>query len=411
MKYNSFKKGAKDLGKGQKIVAVLSGIIIISYIIYAIYLLIVHSTDTYIITQGTISQEDDGVGYIIRDEQVKKIDDYKNGIYTIASEGQRVAINEPIFRYYSDTEKQITDQITEINYKIQDLLEKDKSVTSADIKAIENQIENKVEDINTLNNYQEISEYKKNIDTLISKKINFIGDVTENKEVKNLIKERKTLESKLKNGSEYQRAPKSGIVSYRVDGLEEKLTPENFSIINEKYLESLGLKTGQIISASNESGKVIDNFKCYIAITLNSKEAMQAEVNDKVKIRISNDEEDAKIIQINEESGKRTIIFEMNQMSENLINHRKIAVDVIWWDVSGLKVPNQALIKENELYYVIRDKAGVQSKILVKVKKQTDKYAIIESYKNNELQELGLSTQDIRNYKKITNYDEIIVNK
>ena len=411
MKYNSFKKGAKDWGKGQKIVAVLSGIIIISYIIYAIYLLIVHSTDTYIITQGTISQEDDGVGYIIRDEQVKKIDDYKNGIYTIASEGQRVAINEPIFRYYSDTEKQITDQITEINYKIQDLLEKDKSVTSADIKAIENQIENKVEDINTLNNYQEISEYKKNIDTLISKKINFIGDVTENKEVKNLIKERKTLESKLKNGSEYQRAPKSGIVSYRVDGLEEKLTPENFSIINEKYLESLGLKTGQIISASNESGKVIDNFKCYIAITLNSKEAMQAEVNDKVKIRISNDEEDAKIIQINEESGKRTIIFEMNQMSENLINHRKIAVNVIWWDVSGLKVPNQALIKENELYYVIRDKAGVQSKILVKVKKQTDKYAIIESYKNNELQELGLSTQDIRNYKKITNYDEIIVNE
>ena len=399
------------MGKGQKIVAVLSAIVIISYIIYAIYLLIVHSNDTYIITQGTISQEDNSVGYIIRDEQVKKIDNYTNGIYAIASEGQRVAINEPIFRYYSDTEKQITEQITEINYKIQDLLEKDKSVTSADIKAIENQIENKVEDINTLNNYQEINEYKKNIDTLISKKINFIGDVTENKEVKSLIQERKTLENKLKNGSEYQRAPKSGIVSYRVDGLEEKLTTENFDIINEKYLDSFGLKTGQIISASNESGKVIDNFKCYIAITLNSKEAMQAKVNDKVKIRISNDEEDAKIIQINEESGKRTIIFEMNQMSENLINHRKIAVDVIWWDVSGLKVPNQALIKENELYYVIRDKAGVQSKILVKVKKQTDKYAIIESYKNNELQELGLSTQDIRNYKKITNYDEIIVNE
>ena len=399
------------MGKGQKIVAVLSAIVIISYIIYAIYLLIVHSNDTYIITQGTISQEDNSVGYIIRDEQVKKIDNYTNGIYAIASEGQRVAINEPIFRYYSDTEKQITEQITEINYKIQDLLEKDKSVTSADIKAIENQIENKVEDINTLNNYQEINEYKKNIDTLISKKINFIGDVTENKEVKSLIQERKKLENKLKNGSEYQRAPKSGIVSYRVDGLEEKLTTENFDIINEKYLDSFGLKTGQIISASNESGKVIDNYKCYIAITLNSKEAMQAKVNDKVKIRISNDEEDAKIIQINEQSGKRTIIFEMNQMSENLINHRKIAVDVIWWDVSGLKVPNQALIKENELYYVIRDKAGIQSKILVKVKKQTDKYAIIESYKNNELQELGLSTQEIRNYKKITNYDEIVVNE
>ena len=30
------------------------------------------------------------------------------------------------------------------------------------------------------------------------------------------------------------------------------------------------IKTGQIISASNECGKVIDNFKCYIAVTLNT---------------------------------------------------------------------------------------------------------------------------------------------
>ena len=399
------------MGKGQKIIAILSTIVIAAYITYAIYLLIVHPTDTYVITQGTISQEDECVGYIIRDEQVKKSENYQNGIYAITSQGQKVAINEPIFRYYSDTEKQITAQINDINYKIQDLLEKDKNVTSADIKAIENQIEDKIENMNTLNNYQEISEYKKNIDTLISKKINFIGDVTENKEIKNLIKERKVLENQFKNGTEYQRAPKSGIVSYRVDGFEDKLSPANLNSINEQYLNSLDLKTGQIISASNDCGKVIDNFKCYIAITMNSKEAKEAKVNDKIQIRISNDdEEDAKIVQINEESGKRTIIFQIDNMSEDLINHRKIAVEVIWWDVSGLKVSNQALIKENDLYYVMRNKAGVQTKMLVKVKKQTDKYSIIESYKNEELQELGLSEQDIKNYKKISNYDEVMIN-
>lgn len=400
------------MGKGKIIIAILSAIIIIAYIISAIYLLIAHPTDTYVISQGTITQEDESTGYIIRDEKVSKNENYKNGIYAIATEGQRVAINEPIFRYYSDTEKQITEQISEINYKIQDILEKDKKVTSADIKAIENQIEAKIEQVNTLTNYQEISEYKKNIDTLISKKISFIGDVTENKEIKNLIKERKTLENKFKNNTEYQRAPQSGIVSYRVDGLEEELTSEKLNTINEQYLEKLELKTGQIISASNDAGKVIDNFKCYIAMTLDSKEAMEAKVNDKVKLRISNeDEEEAKIIQINEESGKRTIIFQIDRMTEDLINHRKISIDVIWWDVTGLKVPNQALSEENGLYYVTRNKAGVQTKILVKVKKQTDKYSIIESYKSEELQELGLSSQEIKNYKKINNYDEIMLKK
>ena len=396
--------------KGRKIIAILSAIIIIAYIICAIYLLIVHPTEVYIISQGTISQEDEGIGYIIRNEKVQKSENYTNGIYAIVSEGQRVAINEPIFRYYSDSEKEITTQIKELNYQIQEMLEQDKNVTSADIKAIENQIEDKIENINTLNNYQEINEYKKNIDTLISKKINFIGDVTENKEIKNLVKERNSLENKLKNGSEYQKAPMSGIVSYRVDGLEESFSPDNFNSMNEQYLESLDLKTGQIISASNECGKVIDNFKCYIAITMNSEEAMEAEINDTVKIRISNDEEDAKIVQINEESGKRTIIFQINKMTEALMNYRKIAVDVIWWNVYGLKVPNQALTQENGLYYVSRNKAGVQSKILVKIKKQTERYSIIESYKNEELQELGYSAQEIKNYKKITNYDEIMIN-
>lgn len=399
------------MGKGKLILVIVSSLIIIAYIISAVYLLITHPTDTYIISQGTISQEDESVGYIIRDEEVKKSDNYQNGIYAIATEGQKVAINEPIFRYYSDSEKEINSQINDINYKIQELLENDKNKTSADIKAIEKQIENKIEDINTLNNYQEINEYKKNIDTLIGKKINFIGDITENKEIKSLIKERSTLENKFKNNTEYQRAPKSGIVSYRVDGLEESFSSNDFNKFNEQYLNSFEINTGQIISASNECGKVIDNFKCYIATTMNSKEAMQAKVNDKVKIKISNEEEDAKIIQINEESGKRTIIFQINKMTEALINHRKIAIDVIWWDVSGLKVPNQALTEENGLYYVTRNKAGIEAKILVKVKKQTDKYTIIESYKNEELQEMGMSIQDIRNYKKITNYDEVMIKK
>ena len=96
------------MGKGKKAVVLISAIIIIVYICWAIYLLIVHPTDVYIINQGTISQEDETVGYIIRNEQVQKSENSTNGIYAIVSEGQKVAINEPIFRYYNNSEKDIT---------------------------------------------------------------------------------------------------------------------------------------------------------------------------------------------------------------------------------------------------------------------------------------------------------------
>ena len=298
-----------------------------------------------------------------------------------------------------------------MNYKIQNILEQEKNPSSADIKAIENQIEDQIKEVRELNNYQEITEYKSNIDSLMSKKINFIGDSTENSEIKQLIKERKTYEGKLKNGSEYIVAPISGIVSYRVDGLEEYFSEDNFSQMTEEYLESKDLKTGQIIATSNECGKVIDNLKCYITVTMNSERAMEAKVGDNVTIRTSSDkEEKAKIVHINEESGKRTIIFQINKMTENLINHRKIAVDIIWWNKSGLKVPNQAIIEENGLSYVVRNKAGIQSKILVKIERKTDKFSIISTYKADELKELGFNEQDIKNYKKIKNYDEILLN-
>ena len=206
--------------KSKKILALIFAIIILIYIIYAIYLLVANPTDTYIIKQGTISEENETTGYIIRDETVVKSEEYENGIYPIVAEGEKVSKADPIFRYYSDDEKDITAKINEIDYKIQELLEKEKLITTADIKAIENQIEEKVEKARILTNTQEITEYKTDIDNLITKKIKFIGDITENNEIKQLIKERKNYEDQLKNGTKYINAEKSGIVSYRIDGLE-----------------------------------------------------------------------------------------------------------------------------------------------------------------------------------------------
>ena len=69
-----------------------------------------------------------------------------------------------------------------------------------------------------------------------------------------------------------------GVVSYRVDGLEEELKPENFINFNKKLLEGYNLKTGQMIPTSLEAGKVVNNFECYIVTFLNSEEAHNATV-------------------------------------------------------------------------------------------------------------------------------------
>lgn len=177
------------------------------------------------------------------------------------------------------------------------------------------------------------------------------------------------------------------------------------------------LKTGEIVATSGESGKIINNFEAYVAANLTFEKAKEAEVGDSVSLRLSNLEEITAKIEyiIDDEDDSKLIIFKITNGLELLANYRKITFDIIWWDYSGLKVPNNALLKESingkEVYSIVRNRMGYTDKIVVKVLKQNSSYSIITNYTNTELkEELGYSTDELKQAKTIVLYDEIIIN-
>ena len=399
--------------KLKKILAIIFCICLAIYFAYAVILLIIHPTEIYVITKGEIKEEEETVGYIIRNETVIKDEDNLNGIYAITTEGQKVAKDEVVFRYYKESEKETTENIKKIDYEIQEELEKDKtSPSSADIKVIENQIEEKLIELNKLTNYQEIKEYKDNIDELISKKIKYIGENTSDKNIKQLIKEREEYEKKLTNGALYKKSPASGTVSYRVDGLESVLTTEDFTKFNKSFLQDLKLKTGQTVASSEEVGKIINNYQCYIVFNSNTNEAKSSKVGDIIKIRVQNSDTLKASVEniIDEDDESKTITVKITNDVEKLIAYRKISFDIIWWDAEGFRIPNEAIKEENGLSYVVRNRNGYYNKMLVKILKQNDEYCIVRQYKTEELEELGFTSSQIYSMRNIALYDEIVLN-
>ena len=397
----------------KKVIIYIGFIVILLYIAYAIYLLVKQPTTVFTIEEGKLYHEETDIGYVIRDEKVVKGENYKNGMMQIKSEGEKAAKNENIFRYYSTNEEALKQKIENLDNKIQEVMLNDTTLFSSDMKLIENQIDEKVEDINQITDSTRLMEYKKEISNLVTKKAQIAGSLSPKGSYLNqLIEERKGYENQLNSGAEYVTAPVSGIVSYKVDGLEEMLTPDNFSSLSKEYLESLDLKTGKLVATSEESGKIINNFSCYIATISSSEEAKNAEVGQDVKIRLSNNVEILAEITnlIKEDEDDVVIILKIEKQIEELINYRKISFDLIWWDDSGLKVPNQAIVRVDDLDYVVRNRAGYLSKILVKVKKQGEKYSIVTAYTTEELKDLGFSNEQIVSYKKISLYDEILLN-
>ena len=401
------------LNQKKKIILNIIIVAVLIYVIYAIYLLIKEPTNIFTIEEGTLYQEETDIGYVIRKETVVRGNNYKNGMEQIKAEGERAAKDENIFRYYSTNEESLKQKIAELDEQIQTAMTEDTSIFSADIKSLEDQIDEKLKEINEITDVTTLTEYKKEIDNLITKKAKIAGDLSpQGSYLNQLIEERKQYESQLNSGAEYVKAPMSGIVSYKVDGLEETLTPDNFGSINKEFLENLNLKTGEIVATSEEAGKVIDNFACYIATISSSEEAKQAEVGDDVEVRLSNNSEiSAEITSISQENEDEVLlILKVNEQIEELINYRKISFDLIWWDETGLKIPNEAIVELDGLNYVVRNRAGYLNKILVNVTEQGEDYSIVQPYTTEELKELGFSNEEINSYRKISLYDEIILN-
>lgn len=108
-----------------------------------------------------------------------------------------------------------------------------------------------------------------------------------------------------------------------------------------------------------------------------------------------------------QEDGKVLIVLDLKTLTEELIQYRKISFNITWWSYSGLKVPNTSILEdENGLKYVIRKKSGEDQKVIVKLLKKNDKYSVISTYSNEELEALGI---DIKDYKKISQYDNILI--
>ena len=400
----------KKIRKGRVFAVVLILALVFIYAVYLVAKLVQNPTNTFMVTNGKISQEESDIGYIIREETVVKGQNYKNGMVKIKNEGEKVAKGDSVFRYYSSGEEELKNKIAELDVEIQSLMQNEKSSFPSDVKLLESQIEKELDSIYGVNNAQKIQEYKKNINSYITKKAKISSP--SNSRLKELLSQREEYENRLTSDSENVNAPESGIVSYRVDGLESVLTTENFTKFNKSFLQDLKLKTGQTVASNEEVGKIINNYQCYIVFNSNTNEAKNSKVGDSIKIRVQNSDTLKASVEniIDEDDESKTITVKITNDVEKLIAYRKISFDIIWWDAEGFRIPNEAIKEENGLSYVVRNRNGYYNKMLVKILKQNDEYCIVRQYKTEELEELGFTSSQIYSMRNIALYDEIVLN-
>lgn len=415
--------------KNQTIIYVVISIILI-LIVYAFVQLILflrQPTNSTLVRNGTLVEAEEVVGYIIRDEEIVDTSSYDGIANIVINDENRVAKGGTIISYVSDEQEKLTSKISELDVKIQNAMANKPDIYLPDVKNLELSIQEKLYQIaQKSSNVYEVYEYKTEINKDVEKKAKIVGELSPvGSQIKELISERLEYERELNKSKQELKAERAGLVSYRVDNYENVLTPNSFSALSIEELEKIKLNVDQIVPIDTKKLKIVNNFECFIVVPMESEKSKELNLNSNVKLRFGNANNDyvkATVEYISdEEDGRRLIVFKVTTNTEKLTKYRKINLEVIWWNATGLKIPNDAIryktiIEENTgkniatLPTVTIIKSNYQEDVWVKIIKSTDKFSIIENYTDDELIEMGLTEEMTDERTEIQMYDEIIVN-
>ncbi len=364
---------------------------------------------TYTVTKGTIEMAEDTNVYIIKNDTLV---DYDKSlpVTAIIEQGKKASKNEAIATYRNNDYDDYLKQINDIDKQIQTLV-KDLPAnysTSAEIASIEKKILEYSKEIQKSTSYLKMQEYKTKLDDLAYKKINIIANATpDSSAIRDLVNKREELVKLSKQSSSTISAPVTGLVTYKIDGLENSY---NFSNIENSTIQDFNkIVSDYDTHISSDFGiKIVDNYRTYLLLkTARSDKDQYIKTGYNYRLRITDFENryiTAYLIKNMQDDEYNYSLFQISNEIEDLIDTRKLACEVIWKSYNGMAIPQNAIYEENGHKYVLMVYGAEYVKVPVKIVTSSDSIAIVENYSNEEKEKMGYDTTF-----KLELYDELVI--
>ncbi|MBO5955432.1 MAG: hypothetical protein J6Q10_01370, partial [Clostridia bacterium] len=246
---------------------------------------------------------------------------------------------------------------------------------SRDTAKIEQTISQELKNISLLgyqNRMEDIAEICEKVAGLIESRRVITGE-TEAKdsalELENLKKRKAELEAKYNIERTAVHAPKAGVFTARVDGLEEILTNQALKELSPASIKELDKKSVQAkVSSKVESGKpigkIVNNFNWNIGVLVPFEFAEDMDEGDIVDIRFT--DIDVKTIKGTitrispEEGGKVVLVINTNKYVDMIYSSSRVNVEIIKHHYEGFKLPSKSiriLDGKTGVYVIRNDKA------------------------------------------------------
>lgn len=195
----------------------------------------------------------------------------------------------------------------------------------------------------------------------------------------------------------------SGLISYKIDGYEDKLKPQNLEEYTYEALSSLDR------NIEPKSGfRVIDNFYWYMAIIVDDFTELQGKEEDIIISLTINDvdlELDGRVMAVNREGEKGVIVVRFNNHMEDFYNERFVIANIIKSKRNSYKIPNRTIFEKDNIKGVyIKEFSGIVRFRPVEVLKEEGDFTYI-----SEGDAGYIELKEDEKIRTVDMYDEIIL--
>lgn len=389
------------------LVVVMIIAIIVSLVIYKKYL---NVKTTYTIVNGYVEKATDTLGMIIKDETVVNLNKKEVAI-PITEQNKRVTKGGIVAIYKNDKYDEYLKSVEDLDKTIQTLIVDLPASYSNDVSSLDLQIVELAKKARSETSYIKMQEYKSKIDELSYKKVIILGQRSpEGSKVRELIKQREEIEkNNMYLSTDNILAPVSGIVTYKLDGLENLINFDNILNLDNTKIEDTFLKY-KSNNVSNFGIKIIDNYNAYILVREKKGENDEFIQIDK-SYTLKFGEKDinnitAKLIKLVNGKDYNYVIFKVENGIESLVDLRTISVEVVWKKVFGMAIPKSAIKKNEEKgYSYVTLVYGTQYiDVPIKIEIESDNTCIVDNLTKEEKEKLGISTSYVLDL-----YDKLVI--
>lgn len=365
----------------------------------------------YTVINGNIESSEETNIYLLKKETIVDYDKNQS-VTAIIDQGKRASRYEAVATYKNDSYDDYQKQIEDIDKQIQTLV-KDLPLTySADISNIDDKILKYSNEVQGTTSYLKIQEYKTKLDELAYKKITILANSSpDSSAIRDLVAKRENLVNLSKTSDHNIISPVSGIVTYKIDGLEGVISYDeilNYSASElEKFISMYDSNT------NNEFGiKIIDNFGAYFLVkTPSGKYDEYIKEGKNYNIRVSDFENlvlTATLIKNINDSGYNYSLFEIHNEIDSLVDYRKLSCEIVWNTIEGMAVPLNAIYTDevNNYPYVLMVYGTDYVKVPINIVSKSDSIALVENVDKEVYEKYNLDTTFI-----LELYDELVIEK